>query len=124
MWAPGPYRKTRYRVDMVRRIGLEDVLKCMGCLRNPFDKTKWHTPQGPLSIRGEKFFNWTTGVGGGGAIDLVIHLMDYDFKSAVSWLACNFSISDIPATFNNRKMEPNPNPNKINHRNGDGMTVS
>jgi hypothetical protein len=44
-----------------------------------------------LSVTSEKFINWTAGVGGGGAIDLVIHLMGYDFKTAVNWLWRNFS---------------------------------
>ena len=31
--------------------------------------------------------NWNRGAGGGGAIDLVIHLHHLDFKAAVDWLA-------------------------------------
>ncbi|MCP4371780.1 MAG: DUF3991 domain-containing protein [Deltaproteobacteria bacterium] len=119
MWNPGAYREIKNRADMVRRIGLEDVLKHIGCLRYRFDKTKWHTPQGAISIRGEKFFNWTAAVGGGGTIDLVIHLMHYDFTSAVSWLSCNFSLSDLSDTLSNPKVDGN----KINHRNGDSKTL-
>lgn len=119
MWSPGSYQEIKNRADMARHIGLEEVLKSMGCLRYRFDKTKWHTPQGAISIRGDKFFNWTAGVGGGGTIDLVIHLMDYDFKSAVSWLSCNFLLSDFPDILNNQKADRN----KINHSNGDGKTL-
>ena len=37
--------------------------------------------------------NWTQGSGGGGAIDLVMHLKAFDFITAVLWLSENFSIS-------------------------------
>jgi hypothetical protein len=47
-----------------------------------------------ISVTGQKFINWSDGgIGGGGAIDLIIHLKQYDFKTAVSWLFDNFSIS-------------------------------
>src|SRR5208337_4329195 len=39
---------------------------------------------------GPKFMNWTAGTGGGGAIDLLIHLRRLDFKGAVDWLAGHF----------------------------------
>ena len=119
MWVPGPYQEIKNRVDMARRIRLEEVLKRTGCLRYRFDKTKWHTPQGAISIRGEKFFNWTAGVGGGGTIDLVIHLMDYDFKSAVSWLWGNFLLSDLPDALSNPKVDRD----KINHSNDNSRTL-
>jgi hypothetical protein len=37
-----------------------------------------------------KFMNWNRGVGGGGAIDLVIHLYNTDFKAALEWLSQHF----------------------------------
>jgi hypothetical protein len=43
-----------------------------------------------LSVTGAKFMNWTGGLGGGGAIDLVIHLHHLDFKGAVDWLQRHF----------------------------------
>lgn len=91
MWGSGLYQEIKNRADIVRLVALEEVLKRTDSYRHRYDKAKWHTPRGEISIGGEKFFNWTAGVGGGGAIDLVIHLMDYDFKSAVSWLSWNFS---------------------------------
>jgi len=57
------------------------------------DKNKWHTCRGVISVTGQKFMNWTLATGGGGAIDLVIHLEQYDFKTAVLWLLDNFSCS-------------------------------
>ena len=73
----------------LRSIPLEAVLPLCGGQPDPHDKRKWHTPAGTLSITGAKFMNWKS-AGGGGAIDLVIHLNHLDFKAAVDWLAARF----------------------------------
>ncbi len=79
---------------MVRHIDLKEVLNRTGAIKDNIDKTKWRTGQGVISVTGQKFINWSDGgIGGGGAIDLIIHLKQYDFKTAVSWLFDNFSIS-------------------------------
>ena len=66
------------------------MLPLCGARRDRDDRRKWHTPAGVLSVTGAKFMNWTLGTGGGGAIDLVIHLRHLDFKAAVLWLAGSF----------------------------------
>jgi hypothetical protein len=71
----------------LRAIPLERVLPLCGARPDREDRRKWHTPAGVLSVTGAKFMNWTLGTGGGGAIDLVIHLRHLDFKAAVLWLA-------------------------------------
>jgi len=78
------------RANFVRNIDLGIVLERTGCFKDRFDKAKWHTPEGLISVTGQKFMNWTKAEGGGGAIDLVIHLKRCDFKDAVFWLANNF----------------------------------
>lgn len=70
----------------LRAVPLETVLLCRGAVRDRHDRHKWHTEQGPLSVSGPKFMNWRQGQGGGGAIDLVIHLAGVDFRTAVVWL--------------------------------------
>lgn len=77
-------------VDGVRNIALVEVLERTGSIRDKWDKNKWHTCRGVISVTGQKFMNWTLATGGGGAIDLVIHLEQYDFKTAVLWLLDNF----------------------------------
>jgi hypothetical protein len=67
------------------------VLRSFGGARDRYDKNKWHTPIGTISVTGCKFFNWNHGRGGGGAIDLVMHLLDCDFRAALSWLADRFA---------------------------------
>lgn len=87
------------RLDQLRHIPLPAVLRETSAQRDRSDKAKWHTPQGAISISGIKFMNWHQGLGGGGAIDLAMHLNDLDFKAAVAWLRCHFLIppgSDPP----------------------------
>jgi hypothetical protein len=76
----------RRRADRVRELPLETVLALHHAVRDPRDRQKWHTQQGPVSITGQKFTNWHRNTGGGGAIDLVMHLADLDASAAVVWL--------------------------------------
>jgi hypothetical protein len=74
----------------LRALPLEQVLPLCGAQPDRHDRRKWHTQAGTLSVTGAKFMNWTLGAGGGGAIDLVIHLRHLDFKNAVDWLVGHF----------------------------------
>ena len=76
----------RQRADRWRAIPLENILTLSGARPDPHDPCKWHTARGVLSVRGAKFFNWHRGTGGGGAIDLVIHLHQLNFPDALHWL--------------------------------------
>jgi hypothetical protein len=88
------YEDIKNKAGMVRHIDLKEVLKRTGAIKDNIDKAKWRTCQGVISVTGQKFINWSDGgIGGGGAIDLIIHLKQYDFKTTVSWLFDNFSIS-------------------------------
>lgn len=109
------YNEIKTRADMARTIDLEELLKRSGCDRYRFDKNKWHTPQGAISIKGEKFSNWNAGFGGGGAISLVMHLTGYDFKSSIDWIFQHFYLSDISINLNRSTAC-----NKRNPHNGKG----
>lgn len=74
------------RAGAVRAIPLEVVLASWGAKRDRHDKSRWHTPRGPLSVNGTKFFNWHACQGGGGAIDLAMHLGGWDARQAIGWL--------------------------------------
>ena len=76
----------RRRADAVRQIPLATVLAFWDAIRDPHDRAKWHTERGPLSVTGSKFTAWHTNHGGGGAIDLVMHLAQVDAGPAVAWL--------------------------------------
>ena len=80
------FQEIRARADRVRALPLQSVLLATGAEPDRFDKAKWHTAQGDISVTGMKFMNWSRGVGGGGAIDLAIHLNGMGFKDAVEWL--------------------------------------
>lgn len=80
----------RAAAQCLRAIPLERVLPLCGAQPDRADRRKWHTPAGVLSVTGARFMNWNLGLGGGGAIDLVIHLHHLDFKGAVDWLADHF----------------------------------
>jgi Toprim-like/Protein of unknown function (DUF3991) len=83
----------RRRADMVREIPLETVLIFRGAVRDRHDRSRWHTERGPLSVTGPKFTNWHGGQGGGGAIDLVMHLAEVDVGTAVGWLEQHLAAS-------------------------------
>ena len=73
--------------DSVRSISLEIVLERLGAERDKKDKHNWRTSEGRITLTGSKFYNHDRGTGGGGAIDLVMHLVNLDFKSAVQYLS-------------------------------------
>jgi hypothetical protein len=76
----------RRRADAVRSIPLETVLTHWGAQRDRRDRNQWRTDRGPLSVTGARFFNWQLEQGGGGAIDLVMHLGNLEPQAAVVWL--------------------------------------
>jgi hypothetical protein len=80
------------RLDQLRRLPLPAVLRETGAQRDRYDKAKWHTPKGAISVTGLKFINWQRSAGGGGAIDLVMHLNDLGFPAAVAWLQRHFPL--------------------------------
>ena len=90
------FDELRRRAALVREVALETVLLCRGAERDPRDRSKWHTEQGPLSVTGSKFMSWRRGQGGGGAIDLVMHLAAVDFRTAVEWLEQHLGLG-LPA---------------------------
>lgn len=79
-------RDFRRRAAAVRCIPLELVLTHWGAQRQRRDRSQWRSGCGPLSVTGAKFFNWHLQQGGGGAIDLVMHLSGWDIRAAVEWL--------------------------------------
>jgi hypothetical protein len=84
------FQEMRNQANRVRGIPLEHILPLTGAKRDQYDRAKWHTEKGPISCTATKFMNWSQGVGGGGAIDLAMHLNSLDFKAAVAWLSDRF----------------------------------
>lgn len=86
----------RERAQRLRAVPLGDVLRLSGAQPDPVDPHKWHTSQGVLSVNGAKFMNWHRGQGGGGAIDLVIHLHGLKFGQALEWLEPLGALTPVP----------------------------
>lgn len=80
----------RARADRLRALPLPVVLAALEATADPHDPAKWHTSRGVLSVSGAKFMNWCQGIGGGGAIDLVMHLRQIGFGQALEWLEQRF----------------------------------
>ena len=87
----------RRRADAVRAIPLESILQQWGAVRDRCDKAKWHLGEESFSITGAKFTHWQRSAGGGGAIDLVMHVRGMDVRSAVTWLERQFGTSHASA---------------------------
>ena len=80
----------RARADRLRALPLPVVLEQLEAIPDPHDPAKWRTAQGILTVTGPKFMNWNRGVGGGGAIDLVMHVRHLGFGQALEWLERRF----------------------------------
>lgn len=80
----------RTRADRLRALPLPVVLAALEATPDPSDPAKWRTARGVLSVTGPKFINWNQGVGGGGAIDLVMHVQQLGFGRALQWLEDRF----------------------------------
>ena len=87
----------RARADRLRAVPPSVVLAALEAVRDPHAPAKWHTARGVLSVSGPKFMNWRQGIGGGGAIDLVMHLRQVGFGQALEWLEQRFGCcSSLP----------------------------
>lgn len=80
----------RARADRLRALPLPVVLAALEAAPDPSDPARWRTVRGVLSVTGAKFINWNQGVGGGGAIDLVMHVQQLGFGQALQWLEERF----------------------------------
>jgi hypothetical protein len=87
----------------LRAVPLADVLTRLGAVRDPRDRSRWKTPRGSVSVTGMRFFNWREQTGGGGAIDLAMHLGRMDFRAAIAWLRAAFGRGGTGAS-----AEPHP----------------
>ncbi len=99
--------------DQVRDRDLESVAEQLGLERDPHDKHKWRDDHHILSINHGKFHDWAMAKGGGGAIDLVMHVQKSDFKAAVEWLSGQQLPEQAP-TVQPAKQLQLPEPNEQN----------
>jgi len=100
----------RRQADAVRSIPLETVLAHWGAQRDRRDRNQWRTDRGPLTVTGAKFFNWHLEEGGGGAIDLVMHLGKMDADAAIAWLQQHLGWASAAASSVSQAWQPSPSP--------------
>jgi len=77
-------------VKQVRDLPLKDVAYELGLEPDLKDKHKWQNAHHTINITGSKFYDWKQMKGGGGAIDLVMHVNESDYKQSVAWLGDRF----------------------------------
>lgn len=82
-----------FDLNSLRNTPLDPLLDRLGAEPDPKDKHNWRTPAGRMTVTGPKFFNHDEGTGGGGAIDLVMHILRVDFREAVRFLG---GVPEIP----------------------------
>lgn len=78
----------RERVAATRDIPLQEVAEGLGLERKKRDPGSWVDAAGEhkISITGPQWFDHKQGRGGGGAIDLAMHVLKTGFREAVAWL--------------------------------------
>jgi hypothetical protein len=76
--------------EQLQDIPLEDVAYELGLSGNNDLENRWIGAGITLEINGTKFSDSGTQTDGEGAIELVQHVMDYDYRSSVAWLADRF----------------------------------
>ena len=74
------------RADAVRTRPLEPLAVRLGYRPDPRHRRRWRLRGSLLAIDGERFFDHFRDRGGGGAIDLVMHVRRCDFRQAVEYL--------------------------------------
>jgi len=73
-------------VAQARQLDLRDTIQTLGGAQDRYDTHKWRVNDEHISINGERFYNHDRQSGGGGSIDLVIHVVGYTFRQAVAYL--------------------------------------
>ena len=73
-------------VAQARQLDLRDTIQTLGGVQDRYDTHKWQVNDEHISINGERFYNHDRQSGGGGSIDLVMHVSGYSFTQAVAYL--------------------------------------
>ncbi len=74
----------------MRSLPLTQIAFELGLDLDSSNNHKWRNEEHVINITGSKFYDWKLLKGGGGAIDLVMHLQQCSFTNAVSWLMDHF----------------------------------
>jgi len=78
--------RLRDRANEIREIPLAAVFERFDCKADRRDKHNVDSPAGRISVEGQKWYNHDLHMGGKGAIDLVMHLGNWNYTDAIAWL--------------------------------------
>lgn len=98
---------TRDLRNRIRDIPLAEVLTRLGLTPAKDDKKQYVDGEKRfrITLQNTKFYDHAAGKGGGGAIDLAMHVLDTDFKSATSWLASTIGVDETVRAVAARALE-------------------
>ena len=87
-------------VSQLRDLPLDDVAWQLGLIHDIKGDNRWKGHGCIINIDSEKFYDFAPGVnsGGGGAIDLVMHVNGCNFKQAIAWLNDRFGEEGMQRT--------------------------
>lgn len=81
----------KQEADQLRDLPLEDVAWHLGLNKADIGENRWKGLGGVINITDSKWYDFTAEKGGGGAIDLVMHVNSCNFRSSVAWLYDRFN---------------------------------
>jgi hypothetical protein len=80
----------KLQTDQLRDLPLEDVAWHLGLDKADKGENRWKGLGQVINITDSKWYDFTESKGGGGAIDLVMHVNSCNFWSSVAWLYDHF----------------------------------
>jgi Plasmid recombination enzyme/Protein of unknown function (DUF3991)/Toprim-like len=80
----------KQQADQLRDLPLEDVAWHLGLDKADKRENRWKGLGQVINITGFKWYDFTAEKGGGGAIDLVMHVAGCNFRSSLAWLCDRF----------------------------------
>lgn len=80
----------KQQADQLRDLPLEDVAWHLGLDKADKGENRWKGLGQVININDSKWYDFTAEKGGGGAIDLVMHVAGCNFRSSVAWLYDRF----------------------------------
>ena len=85
----------KQEANKLRDLPLEEVAWHLGLDKADIGENRWKGLGQVIGINGSKWYDFTEEKGGGGAIDLVMHVNNFNFRSSVAWLHDQFGKEEM-----------------------------
>lgn len=101
---------SRQLASRVREMPMTDVLTQLGLRPDKADSKQWVDDEKRfrITLKDRQFYDHSGAKGGGGAIDLAMHVLGGDFKGAVAWLSGTVGAADTARAVAARTVERSP----------------